>query len=153
MQETWVWSLVGKIPWRREWLPTPGILAWRISWIEEPGYGPGGCKEADMIEQLTHTHARAHTHTHTHTHIHSYVSILFLHNIASPPGASHLSYISYLNSIIVCSSLGIKIDNNFSIFRRRETWLLVSFPQHNAISWDSDLCYYSNHILLVVMLT
>ena len=23
MQETWVWSQVGKIPWRREWLPTP----------------------------------------------------------------------------------------------------------------------------------
>ena len=26
MQETWVQSLVGKIPWRREQLPTPGFL-------------------------------------------------------------------------------------------------------------------------------
>ena len=34
--------LVGKIPWRREWLPTPVLLpreflAWRIPWTEEPG--------------------------------------------------------------------------------------------------------------------
>ena len=28
---------VGKIPWRREWLPTPVFLAWRIPWTEEPG--------------------------------------------------------------------------------------------------------------------
>ena len=25
---------VGKIPWRREWQPTPVILAWKIPWIE-----------------------------------------------------------------------------------------------------------------------
>ena len=30
---------VGKIPWRREWLPIPfsSILAWRIPWTEKPG--------------------------------------------------------------------------------------------------------------------
>ena len=27
MQETWVPSLVRKIPWRREWLPTPVFLS------------------------------------------------------------------------------------------------------------------------------
>jgi len=33
-------ALGGKIPWRREWLPThSSILAWRIPWIEDPG-GP-----------------------------------------------------------------------------------------------------------------
>ena len=26
IQETWVQSLVGKIPWRREWLPIPVLL-------------------------------------------------------------------------------------------------------------------------------
>ena len=33
------------------------ILAWRIPWTEELGglYSPWGCKELDMIEQLTHT--------------------------------------------------------------------------------------------------
>jgi len=37
MRETWV----GKIPWRREWQPTPveglSIIAWEISRTEEPG--------------------------------------------------------------------------------------------------------------------
>ena len=33
MWETQVQSL-GKIPWRREWLPTL-VLAWRIPWAEE----------------------------------------------------------------------------------------------------------------------
>ena len=27
----------GRFPWRREWQPTPVILAWRIPWTEEPG--------------------------------------------------------------------------------------------------------------------
>ena len=26
VQETWIQSLVGKIPWTREWLPTPAFL-------------------------------------------------------------------------------------------------------------------------------
>ena len=34
--ETWVWSLGGKIPWRKNGYP-PSILAWRIPWTEEPG--------------------------------------------------------------------------------------------------------------------
>ena len=32
MGETWVWSLFGKIPWRRERLTTPAFWAWRIPW-------------------------------------------------------------------------------------------------------------------------
>ena len=48
MQETWVQSLVQKIPWRRERLPTP------VFW---PGefhgmYSPRGCKEPDTTEHL-----------------------------------------------------------------------------------------------------
>ena len=59
MRETWVQSLVGKIPWRRERLSTP------VFW---PGefhslYCPWGHKESDTTERLSHTH----THTHTHT--------------------------------------------------------------------------------------
>ena len=46
MQETWVRSLVGKIPWRRKRVPTP------VFW---PGefyglYSPWGLKESDMTE-------------------------------------------------------------------------------------------------------
>ena len=50
---------VGKIPWRREWLPTavsmPGESHGRRSLV---GYSPWGCKGSDTTE---------HTHTHTHT--------------------------------------------------------------------------------------
>ena len=38
MQETWVWSLgFKKIPWRREWQPTPVFLPGESQWTEEPG--------------------------------------------------------------------------------------------------------------------
>ena len=45
MQETWVPSWVGKIPWRRAWQPTPVFLPgeshgqWSLA-----GYSPRGCK-------------------------------------------------------------------------------------------------------------
>ena len=54
MGETWFQSWVGKIPWRREWLPTP------IFWPGEfhgqrslAGYSPWDRKESDMNEQLS----------------------------------------------------------------------------------------------------
>ena len=57
--ETWV----GKIPWRREWLPIPVFFA------GEPheqrslvGYSPWGDQELDMTHQLsTHTHTNVYT--------------------------------------------------------------------------------------------
>ena len=55
-QETWVQSLVGKIPWRRKWQPTPVFLPGeshgRRSLV---GYSPRGCKELDTAEQLHFT--------------------------------------------------------------------------------------------------
>ena len=48
-RETWVGSLgVGKISWRRGWLPTP------VFWPGEfhGPYSPWGCKESDVTEQL-----------------------------------------------------------------------------------------------------
>ena len=61
-------SWVGKIRWRRAWLPTPVFLS------GEPhgqrslvGYSLWGHKELNTTECLsTRVHARAHTHTHTH---------------------------------------------------------------------------------------
>ena len=49
MQETWVRSGVGKIPWRKERLPTP------VFWPEEfhELYSPWGHKESDTVEQLS----------------------------------------------------------------------------------------------------
>ena len=34
--ETWFWSWVGKIPWRRAWQPTPVFLPGESPWTEEP---------------------------------------------------------------------------------------------------------------------
>ena len=37
VQETWVQSWVGKIPWKRAWHPTPVFLPGESPWTEEPG--------------------------------------------------------------------------------------------------------------------
>ena len=42
---------VGKIPWRREWLPTPVYLPGEFYGQRSlAGYSPWGCKESDMTE-------------------------------------------------------------------------------------------------------
>ena len=47
---------VGKIPWRREQLPTPVFLPGEFHGQSSlAGYSPWGCKELDTTEQLTHT--------------------------------------------------------------------------------------------------
>ena len=48
---------VRKIPWRREWQPTPVFLPGephgQRSLVD---YSPWGCEESDTTEQLTYTH-------------------------------------------------------------------------------------------------
>ena len=57
VQEMWVDSWVGKIPWRRAWQPTPVFLP-----RESPGqrsladYSPWSYKDLDMTEATEHTH-------------------------------------------------------------------------------------------------
>ena len=54
MWETWVCSLVGKIPWRRDWLPTPEFLPGEFHGQRNlAGYSPWDHKELDMTEQLS----------------------------------------------------------------------------------------------------
>ena len=54
MQETWVQSLVGKIPWRKEWLPAPVFLPGKSHGQRSlAGYSLWGCKESNVTEQLT----------------------------------------------------------------------------------------------------
>ena len=48
MWETWVNPWVGKIPWRRERLPTPVFWPGEFHGL----YSPWGCQELDMTEQL-----------------------------------------------------------------------------------------------------
>ena len=47
-------SWIGKIPWRREWLPTVVFLPREFHGQKNPaGYSPWGRKESDMTEWLT----------------------------------------------------------------------------------------------------
>ena len=48
-QETWVWSWVGKIPWRRERLPTPVFWPGEFHGL----YSPWSRKESDTTERLS----------------------------------------------------------------------------------------------------
>ena len=46
---------VGKIPWRRKWLPTSVFLRGESHWQRSlAGYSPWGWKESNTTEQLTH---------------------------------------------------------------------------------------------------
>ena len=57
IQETWVRSWVRKIPWRKEWHPTPVFLPGESNGQRSlASYSPWGHKESDTTEQLTHTH-------------------------------------------------------------------------------------------------
>ena len=53
MRETWVWSWVGKILWRRGWPPTPVFLPGESHGSRSlAGYSPWSCKESDMTERI-----------------------------------------------------------------------------------------------------
>jgi len=55
MQETWVPSWVGKIPWRRKWQPTQVSLPGKAHGQRSlAGYSPWDHKESDTTEKLTH---------------------------------------------------------------------------------------------------
>ena len=54
MRETRLDPWVGKIPWRREWLPTPIFLLGEFRGQRSlAGYSPWGRKGSDRTEQLT----------------------------------------------------------------------------------------------------
>ena len=60
MWETRFDPWVGKIPWEREWQPTPVFLPEEFHGQRSPlGYNPRGHKELDMTERLTHTQINA----------------------------------------------------------------------------------------------
>ena len=56
MQETRVWSRVGKIPWRSKWQLTPVFLPGEVHRLRSlVSYSSWGRKELDITERLTHT--------------------------------------------------------------------------------------------------
>ena len=57
MQETQVWSLGQKIPWRRKWQPTPVFLPGKSYGQRSlTGYSPWGCKRVryDLVTKQQH---------------------------------------------------------------------------------------------------
>ena len=57
VQETWVQCWVGKISWRRKWLPTPVFLPGELHELRIlVGYNAWSRKESDTTEQLTLSH-------------------------------------------------------------------------------------------------
>ena len=56
MQRPWFDPWIGKILWRREWLPTPIFLPGQSHGQRSlVGYSPWGREESDMTEQHTHS--------------------------------------------------------------------------------------------------
>ena len=68
MQEMWVCGFdpwIGKIPWRREWLPTPVFLPGELQGQRSlVGYSPWGCKQSDTTALIDQEYK---TDTYTHT--------------------------------------------------------------------------------------
>ena len=67
MQEMWVDPWMKKMPWRREWRPTPSMLPGKSHRQRSlAGDSPWGCKRVrHNCEATKHTHIHTHTHTHT----------------------------------------------------------------------------------------
>ena len=54
MWETWIDPWVGKISWRKEWLPTPVFFPGEFhGWAEDPGGLSWDRRELDTTEQVT----------------------------------------------------------------------------------------------------
>ena len=60
-QETWVWSLGWKIPWRRAWQSTLVFFPGEFPWTEEPGR-----LQSMGLERVGHDWATKHTYTKFH---------------------------------------------------------------------------------------
>ena len=110
--------LVGKIPWRRAWKPTPVFLLGESHRQRNlAGYSPQGWKELDMTEVTEHTH----THTHRDIYIiplsiHLLMDTGCFHTLAIVNNADYFS-LKFFCVILDCSSsVKIKMLEIFSFF-------------------------------------
>ena len=68
---------LGKIPWRREWLPTPVFLPGELHGQRSlAGYSPRGCKESDTTEWRS-----SRTYTHRHCEMFPTVNFVNIHHL------------------------------------------------------------------------
>ena len=108
---------VGKIPWKRERLPTP------VFWPREFHglYSPWGHKELDTTEQISHTHTR--THTHTPFIFNDYMqlySIIYMYHIFIHSSVDRyldcFHVLAIVKSAAVNIGVHISFKNNFYLF-------------------------------------
>ena len=119
MRETWIWSPVGKIPWRREWQPTP------VFFLENPhgqrsleGYSPWGPQELDMTERLS-AHSLSlslslslsHTHTHTHSYMLIRIALITILKFSFGPSYDWFSNLGAVLKWCILVSKSISINN------------------------------------------
>ena len=129
MQETWVWSLVWKIPWRSELLLTP--VFWPGEFHEL--YSPWGCKESDTTKRLSlytlvHSQVKCISHMTPLTH---FTRVLW-HYLAE---MFHMVF-GHLRS----SSWTFLLFLLFIIFRGQESWIK---KENHLTKWAKWLQFHS----------
>ena len=141
MWETWVRSLIGKIPWRRAWQPTPVFLPGETPWTEEPGR-----LQSMGSQRIGHDSVTNHT---QHVHVKSFQSCptLFDPMNWSPPGSSvhELLQARILVWVAISSSGGFSWPRDHFLCLLQ--WRASSLP----IAPPTKVCIVKAMVFLVVM--
>ena len=90
MQETWIPSLVCKVPWSKKWQPAPVFLPGKLHRQGSfAGYSPWVCKESTQLSTM-HTHSKCYTYIDSFESPFRYMS-LFYFTYLVPGRLSHLA--------------------------------------------------------------
>ena len=130
---------VGKIPWRREWLPTPVSLPGKIPWTEEPG--------VLQPEGVAKSQERLRTHTCTWLEAHAGLS-------------SSCFFLTLLSWVVLCvcakslqscpwRDLGWVAMPFFRGSSRPRDWSCVSYISWVVLKWSESCSVMSNSLLLM----
>ena len=108
MQETWVRSWVGKIPWRRAWQPTPVLLPGQSPWTEMPGW-----PQSFGLQKVGHNWAANHI-----AHTLSYINLLTFLNVGLWFPASRMRGVTSVTRTLLCPRhmISKKLNHNFILF-------------------------------------
>ena len=139
VQETWIQSLMGKIPQRREWLPTPIFLT-GVSHGQRRlmGWSPLGPKESDMIEQWT----LSLSHSLHLIQLNSVQSFGHLRLFVTTWTTAHQASLSFTNCQSLRKPMSIEsvMPSNHLIFCHPLLLLPSVFPSIRVFSNESALC-------------
>ena len=139
MQETQVWSWVGKIPWSRKWQLTPVFLPGKACGQRSlAGYSLWCCKESDMTEQMSTYSVRSLSGT-----LNRYVSVLFW---TGPISVIFLPLHSFkMIAILLYLMIYVLYWSSLSAWELLPLWVTVTDDSHSCIS-GLDLSLHSDFI-------